>query len=186
MLMWRFLWCLLLVIPQVSVAATAQKPLKLPFLDWGACPFECCTYRDWVASENMTAYSSRDENSTAVFKIKQNETVKAITGVVVTRQAGLVDILKTVKLGYAGYQDDTLLTLHKGERIAVLHYAGEGQEVFWYKGKTYTDEIGLQRTDTFKKLSSAKFEWWAKVRNRAGKIGWTKRTDAFKNQDSCG
>jgi hypothetical protein len=97
MLMWRFLWCLLLVIPQVSVAATAQKPLKLPFLDWGACPFECCTYRDWVASENMTAYSSRDENSTAVFKIKQNETVKAITGVVVTRQAGLVDILKTVK-----------------------------------------------------------------------------------------
>lgn len=186
MLIRQFLWCFLLAFPLASMAATPQKPLKLPFLDWGACPFECCTYRDWVANESMIAYSSRDEKSAAVFKIKQNETVKAMTGVVVTRETGLVEILKTVKLGYEGYQEDALLTLKKGERIPVLHYAGEGQEVFWYKGKTYTDEIGMVREDTFKRHREAKFEWWAKVKNRAGKIGWTKRTDAFKNQDGCG
>src|SRR5437773_1794841 len=22
---------------------------ELPYYDWGACPFECCTYREWIA-----------------------------------------------------------------------------------------------------------------------------------------
>ena len=27
----------------------------MPYIDQGACPFECCTYRDWVAEAGFQA-----------------------------------------------------------------------------------------------------------------------------------
>jgi hypothetical protein len=42
----------------VALATCAKSPvasrssiLEIPFEDVGACPFECCTYRAWTASE---------------------------------------------------------------------------------------------------------------------------------------
>jgi hypothetical protein len=78
------------------------------------------------------------------------------------------------------------LSLKPGDIIYPLHYAGEGFEVFWYQGKTYSDDLSISNSDSFKTISSPSYVWWAKVRNRAGKTGWTNKTNQFNNQDSCG
>jgi hypothetical protein len=178
-----FLW-VLLVASQSASAAESTKTPRLPYLDWGACPFECCTYRDWTAEAPIKVYKNRNEKSALVFLVNKKETVQAITGVVVTHHAAPVQVLKPVKLGYRGTAESPMLSLKPKDKLYALHYAGEGNEVFWYQGKTYVDVI--DETALFKRQGSPRYVWWAKIKNHAGKMGWTKQTDAFSNQDACG
>lgn len=182
----RYFLIILLLVPNFAVASEHNTKPRLPYLDWGACPFECCTYREWVANAPIDVYKSRNEKSDVVFKIKKDERVRAITGVVATHKLGVTEILKPVKIGYSALSDMPQLSLKPGVIVYPLHYAGEGFEVFWYQGKTYSDDLSISNSDSFKTISSSIYEWWAKVRNRAGKTGWTNKTNQFNNQDSCG
>ena len=107
-----------------------------------------------------------------------------MTGVVVTHKFGVTEILKPVKIGYTVTSEVPLLSLNPGDIIYSYHYAGEGFQVFWYQGKTYTDDISISNSVSFKTISSPSYLWLAKVRSRAGKIGWTEKTSYFSNQDS--
>lgn len=169
-----------------AMADNSAKAPSMPYLDWGSCPFECCTYQAWTATTPIKAYKTRDETSEIVFHLKANEQVQAITGVVVTHQFGKTKTLKPVNIGYNASGKGPLLSLKPGEIIYSLHYAGEGFEVFWYQGNTYTDDISMTNANTFKTLSTPTYVWWAKIKNNKGKIGWTKKTKQFKNQDACG
>ena len=40
-----------------TVARTNDGP-ALPYYDWGACPFECCTYRAWTTNDDVTLYDA--------------------------------------------------------------------------------------------------------------------------------
>jgi hypothetical protein len=62
---------ILLLVPNFTVAGEQNTKPRLPYLDWGACPFECCTYREWVAIAPIDVYKSRDEKSNVVFKLKK-------------------------------------------------------------------------------------------------------------------
>ena len=190
----RTLAIALLVIPCLSLGApTADKP-PMPYNDWGACPFECCTYRDWVANAPITAFKSRDEKGAIAFQIEIGERINAITGVVVTRKPGITEIRKADKYGYLPDGKEPVLSLEPGEVVYTLHYVGEGYDLFWYKGKVYTDQISVSdnalgnvpNSDTVKIRSRPVYDWWAKIRNRSGQIGWTRKTNKFDNQDACG
>ena len=176
----------LLLGANIALANAPTNMPPVPYLDWGACPFECCTYRDWQAIKPITAYKNRDEKAGVAFKLNKNEHVRAITGVVVTQQLGVVEVIKPVKIGYTANSQTPALSLKPGDKIYPLHYAGEGFEVFWYKGKTYSDDISYENAEAIKIHKNPNYVWWAKLKNRAGKIGWTKQTDQFNNQDSCG
>jgi hypothetical protein len=176
----------ILLFSNFAVSSEESTKPRLPYLDWGACPFECCTYREWVANSPINVYKSRNEKSDMVFKLKKNERVRALTGVVVTHKLGITEILKPVKIGYTSMGDVPQLSLKQGDIVYTLHYAGEGFEVFWFKGKTYSDELSITNSDSFKTINSSGYVWWAKVRNRSGKTGWTNQTNLFNNQDSCG
>ena len=79
----------------ISVAALANSELpKLPYYDWGACPFEGCIYQQWEAIEPVTVYQSRAKNSKIAFKVKKGEFVDAVTGVVITYECGKTKVLK--------------------------------------------------------------------------------------------
>ena len=41
-------------------------------------------------------------------------------------------------------------------------------------------------SDTITIHSRAKYDWWATVLNKKGQVGWTRDTDKFGNEDSCG
>lgn len=182
----RFLLIILLAVPNFARSIEQNTKPLMPYLDWGACPFECCTYREWVAIAPIDVYKSRDEKSNVVFKLNKDDRVRAITGVVATNKLGVTEILKPVKIGYTASSDVPQLSLIPGDIVYTLHYAGEGFEVFWFQGKTYRDDLSISNSDSFKTIISPSYVWWVKVRNRAGKTGWTNKTNQFNNQDSCG
>ncbi len=76
------------------ILAAAQPPAAppVPYVDEGACPFECCTYRDWIAEApfQAVAYWRPDgaDRRKPVFSIAKGERVTAMSGVVVTTRAG--------------------------------------------------------------------------------------------------
>ncbi len=166
----------------VCFSVSAADQLSLPFEDEGACPFECCTYREWNAIENTRIYKTRDEKSEIIFTAGKGEKVKGLTGIVVTIKPGRALIKKPVALGM-----DDQVTIPAGETLDVLHYEGEGIFKFWFRGKTYSDEIPFpdEETDSIKTVSGPETIWWVKIENAKGQTGWSKETDHFDHMDAC-
>jgi len=134
----------------------------------------------------VTAYSQRSEASPAAFSVAKGERILAVTGVVITTRYGVVKIRSVGKYGYLKASPEAQLFLQPGEAIYTLHYEGEGSYLFWYKGKTYSDGIGDSGDDEhFDVVSKPEYVWWAKLRNAAGKTGWSKDIDAFAHVDAC-
>lgn len=163
-----------------SLAATDE--LSLPFEDDGACPFECCTYRQWTVAENTRIYKTRDDKSQVVFTANKGDAVKGVTGIVVTIRPGRALIKKSVALGL-----DDPVTIPAGETLQVLHYEGEGFSKFWFRGKTYSDEIPFpdEETDSIKTLNGPETVWWVQIENAKGQSGWSKETEHFDHMDAC-
>lgn len=137
-----------------------------PYIDKGACPFECCTYRDWRVARNVVLFDKPDGRRIA--DLDQGEWVKALTGE--TRSIPL-RIVASREIPEAG--------IHPGDVFYVLHYEGESTWKIWYEGKTFDAESGDPRVP--------KTTWWAQVRRKSGSVGWVKAGDgAFSNQDQCG
>src|SRR4030095_1286133 len=55
-------------------AKTATKP-PVVYVDKGACPFECCTYRRWKTEKTTTAYAQPDRKAKVVGKFKAGSRV---------------------------------------------------------------------------------------------------------------
>ena len=67
----------------------SDKP-DMPFIDAGACPFECCHYGSWTARQSVPARQTRNQRSPIAFTIVRGEKVTALMGVVVTYKPGVV------------------------------------------------------------------------------------------------
>lgn len=158
------------------VAARAQGP-RLPYSDPGACPFECCTYRNWTANKDTTIYTQMRDGASRAYTVRKGETVRGVTGVVITNRAGIAKAKVAVTIG-------SRTRVAKGETIYLLTYQGEGFFKVWYKGRVISGvEID---EDKFNVTRQADAVWWVKIRNRQGKVGWSKLPDNFDNKDQCG
>ncbi len=171
---------------------STDKP-TIPFFDWGACPFECCTYKEWTAKRDVNIYKDRSGKSEISFRVKSGQSVRGLTGVVITTAYGITKISKPLQIGYTADSKTPQLSLKAGDIVYTLHYEGEGNDVFWYKGKTYSDQIAIPdnawgappNSETVKIISRPQTEWWAQVQDKDGNLGWTKETDAFAHIDAC-
>ena len=179
-----------------ATVATAQNlpdVPTLPYYDYGACPFECCTYKEWTATKNLKTYKKRTEQSPVSFLIKKGQFVRGLTGVVITTKYGVTKILKPIQIGYTPNSKSPELSLPSGKTVYTLHYQGEAYDLFWYKGKTYSDQISVPdnawgtppNSQELQIISRPKSEWWVIVQDKDGNIGWTKETDAFDHIDAC-
>lgn len=158
-------------------AAFAQSPgPRMPYVDKGACPFECCTYRDWTVDKATSIHRDMSDASPIINRLKKGERVKGLTGTVITTRAGEIRVLKNTKLGN--------LNLKRGDRLYMLTYLGEGFSKIWYKGRIVEDEAWDEKL--FKQLRSPSAVWWVKVRNRKGQTGWSRYPENFGNKDQCG
>jgi hypothetical protein len=157
---------------------------KLPLTDPGACPFECCQYGEWTASLSQRAYKSSSRESGLTFTIRPGEQVNAMTGLVITRKAGIVIVRKQTTFGE--------ITVPAGEKLFVLHRSGEGVALFWYNGATHSGEVYAESvhkgnaTYPWDVLSVPETEWWVKVKNKSGEMGWILNPRGFRGMDACG
>lgn len=166
-----FLVGVLLALPVTSTNAAMTQPPN-PYVDKGACPFECCTYRDWKTTKPITLVN-RPNGHRSVARVAAGNTVHAITGEVISTPLRVV--------APTSYADSPI---KKGDAFYVLHYAGEGFSHVWFEGKSYDVELD-QSGATVEGPRQDGAAWWAQIRTRNGKSGWVLVKDQFENQDAC-
>ena len=165
-------------------ASSPIGPPKLPFVDKGACPFECCQYGRWTAERRAVAFKSQSTQSGQAFAVERGQTITAVTGEVITRRAGIVRVIKPTTLD--------------GERVPagavlyLLHSGGEGSALYWYNGRTHWAELYAETVHRgsaafpWDVLSLPSTQWWVKIRNERGATGWLLNPQVFDGMDRCG
>lgn len=169
-------WTAALLLFAASAAHADGHPVF--YIDKGACPFECCTYRDWDAKKEIPLFAKPKAGSSAVGVVQKGARVKAETGEVHTKPGKL-----------AVRRDSALFK--RGEILWVYTYLGEGVFKIWHKGKFIEEQINFDyrnpsQDDWGHFEAKPKSAWWVRVRTAAGLQGWTKQVDDFSNKDACG
>lgn len=169
---------LILVVALLAPAATHTTAGRTappnPYVDKGACPFECCTYRDWKTNGPITLLD-KPGGRQVVATFAAGSTVHATTGEVISKPEPIV-----AKQDYA---DSPIRT---GDMFYFLHYAGEGFSHVWFKGRVYDVELDRSGDTVEDPPSGSNVAWWARIRIPGGKSGWVLVKDQFENQDACG
>ena len=177
--------------PQPRTATKLSGP-PVPFEDVGACPFEGCVYREWVANAPVDIRSGRRPNDPVVFTLRPGDRVQAITGIVVTVKPGRVKFRAPIDLASSA----GTVHVQPGETLYLLTYHGEGETTAWFNGRIYD---WLDGSEFFNALCEVQPNscngsiveppqrvWWVRLRSRGGKTGWTRETDKFDNKDAFG
>ena len=165
-------------------AASPVGPPKLPFVDKGACPFECCKYGQWTAGGRAVAYKSQSTGSGQVFALAPGQRVTAITGEVITHRAGTVRMNRSTTLRG--------VRVPAGAVLYVLHSGGEGSFLYWFNGKTHWAELYAETvhpgSDAYPwdVLSLPSTQWWVRIKNERGVMGWLLNPNDFDGMDRCG
>lgn len=171
------------------VSALSQPAPRLPYEDHGACPFECCTYREWSVRQETELLTERRDDASVVVSLHAGDRVIGITGVVVTTQLGLAEVVgRTTESG----KERT-----PGDKWQVLNYVGEGYWRVWDNGSVFDEFISDERACQSEAArgrtmcsvllrSRPVTTWWVRVRGPQGQEGWTRHVDRFGNIDACG
>jgi len=165
--------------------SSADISPPVPFEDVGACPFEGCVYRTWTANKAVAVRAARRLNAPVSFNLRAREKVTAITGVVITVKAGRVQFREPRNLS----SSDGTIHIVPGQTLYLLTYQGEGFTKAWFNDRIYRD---VDTADFFngvcdfdpsrcagKIIEKSRTEWWVKIRDRAGRVGWTHEPSKF-------
>jgi hypothetical protein len=168
-----------------TLTGAQSQPPKL-FVDKGACPFECCTYRKWKTEKTTVAYEQPNKRSKQIGKFVAGQTVRALTGEVRTVPSRFI-----VKHAQGKYKI--------GDVLWVYTYLGEGHFKVWFNGRLYDEglDVGTNKGGDTRNCDEDKtcfgeldrdvrMTWWVKIKSPAGWIGWTNEPDNFSGADSCG
>lgn len=174
----KLLLSIFLVLCLFGAGAIGQKSKgpPVPYVDKGACPFECCTYREWNVTKPTAARKNMSDDSPIGFRMKPGEKVIGVTGVVITTQPGMARVLKKTTLGK--------IRLNRGDELFLLTNLGEGFSKIWYKGRIFEESVYGE--SAYKLIREPKSVWWVKVKNRRGQTGWSRQPENFGNMDQCG
>jgi len=178
----------------LSTPAFSWQGTKPPahYKDYGACPFECCTYRRWSVEANTVLYKQRSTSSGVAFRVKKGDHVVGLTGVVVTLKPGTAIVKKTHTLGIGKQKT----AVKRGDVLYLLNYEGEGVYKIWFRGRFYESEMPTapdlvskvpieQREESVHVVSEPEYIWWVKVKNNRGQVGWSRQDENFGDMDSC-
>ena len=146
---------------------TTESAPPSPFIDKGACPFECCTYREWTANQEISLLD-QPNGKKVVTQLHKGEKVQGVTGEV-----------HSIPLRTTAKHDDPQTGLKAGDVIYVLHPVGEGFWKVWHGGK-------LLDTDDVPDKGLPRYTWWVQIKTASGVVGWAISRHNFDNQDACG
>ena len=179
---------LLLVVGACGRTQRAGPPI--PFDEPGACPFQCCTYREWTVDWGTDIRTDRRDDAPVAFQVAVNDTVTALTGVVSTTKVGRATASRPVTVGTKH------IPVPAGQPIYLIRNVGSGDWKIWINGQTDEQYIGSppycasgkQTSDECALTVAEQPEsvWWVQVRDAQGREGWTRQVDHFGNIDACG
>lgn len=167
--------------------------LTLPYVAEGACPFECCTYREWRATAEMTVRREPSDTAQAAFTLAAGEAFRGLDGRVVVTEPGVVAVRRRIEPEVPGQPAFT-----PGDTLYPLDHLGEGWFRVWYRGRTVeTSSFSWAPLDAPPAtrdsaaavvLRDPTSEWWARVRNGEGRTGWLRMDGApfIEGVDACG
>jgi len=187
----RFISAAALAVVAAACGRTAERAgPPIPFDEDGACPFQCCTYREWSVDWDTDLHTDRRDDSPVAFHAPLGDTVLALTGVVTTTKVGRATATRDVMVGAKR------LPVPAGQPIYLMRNIGGGDWKIWVNGVTDEQYIPSQGYCTGDKQSSdecaltvteqPEIVWWARVRDMRGREGWTREVDHFGNIDACG
>lgn len=172
-------YILLYLILTGTIAQAENPDVSGDYIVEGACPFECCVYREWGVTSDTQLFSEKDVNSGKVVVVKSGSKIQALTGDVHVRPQKL-----TVTNDFE--------THRAGETIWLLDYLGEGIYRVWKNGELSSLDLPFSPYGNIKPLEWAtiegqyKMDWWVKFETRSGDIGWSSQIKNFSNMDGCG
>ena len=155
-----------------------------------ACPFECCHYGQWAATEGVVLYD-RPGGSAEVGRVAKREKVVAVTG-----EVHLEPIPVLVR-----YANPYGFSAPVGSIVFLLDRKGEGYGNVWVNGKIINAEqmhvrnvcraVGSECWGEFvvaedEKKMQEESVWWVSIRTKTGKSGWTKEAGKFNGIAGCG
>ncbi|HEY9852634.1 MAG TPA: hypothetical protein V6D28_24395 [Leptolyngbyaceae cyanobacterium] len=190
-------WLLALLIAiLIPAIAFAQNRPPLPYEDPGACPFECCTYSEWLVNKTTPIHRTRNNNSPVVFTVNPRERVRGVTGVVITTKAGEIRITRPITIkdysNARGTNTARNIQARPGDIVYLLTSQGEGSYKAWFKGKfiiiSAIDVMEANKPGSAgagSNIPRTTSTWWVQIRNRQGQTGWTDRVQNFDNKDAC-
>jgi hypothetical protein len=158
---------LLSTVLQVTNSAAGQQAPPHVFVDAGACPFECCTYRKWTTKESTEVFD-RPKGTKLIATLSKGDVVQGLTGQVIS-----------VPIAAKAERDIPETPIKSGDMFYVLHYEGEGYWKVWFRGRiTHVHQSIMD-------VPQPKAEWWVKIRDSHGTIGWALSHHNFEHQDAC-
>ncbi|HAH08252.1 MAG TPA: hypothetical protein DCM05_17290 [Elusimicrobia bacterium] len=148
----------------------------------GACPFECCAYREWTALADTELFERPGGGALSV---------KAAAGTKVAALTGEVRV-KPIPLGVAADRPP----FAKGDLFFLLDPLGEGFYHYWKDG--LVAEVLVEPDDhclnpgpacwaefVYPGSALRRSAWWVQLRLPDGTLGWTDRPEDFDGKDAC-
>ena len=146
---------LIVVLLLAEVAGSEDRPPHI-YVDIGACPFECCTYRKWTVTK-ATKLWDRPKGTRLVGFLREGDVVEGLTSEVISRP-----------LAVKAEHNLPETPIKTGDTFYVLHYEGEGYWMVWVQGEitsVYYTKMHMPHPPTA--------DWWVKVKEADGNVGWT-------------
>lgn len=190
---------LTLLMPRLALGQSINtRPTHppVPYIVRGACPFECCSYREWTAYGAIPVRAKPATSAPLVFRTRNGERIHGDSGNVIVSRLGAVVALTPFRIAGSDEQG-TVIPVPRGDTLYVLSYTGEGVWNTWYRGRVQmTDQNwdepgqtylpGVERSPA-RMVQKPMSEWWAHVTRKSGAKGWILMDlDKVGNVDACG
>lgn len=183
--------------PPYPWLGSAPEP-KVPMRLEGVCPFECCSYGEWVTSEETRVYADPHDKRRVLDRLPPKTKFVGLDGFIELERLGSARAAKAVNLRPVN-GDAAAVTLSPEAQVVVLDTIGEGVWRIWYAGNVYQLPIydsGLASETWFQNDPEAGLvfvdvplgTWWARIRLPDGREGWLDMDDTphLNEVDGCG
>jgi hypothetical protein len=175
--------------PDLDAALLAAWRARIPaqqLVRPGACPFECCTYGNWIAGSEIPLRASADHSAAVFASMATGQPFRADSGKVVVTSLRLIAMKDTI----TGYLGDAVHRFVAGDTLVLLDPIGEGHFNVWYRGRVLPAEgIWDPPNDTLRtaRIGRHAHEWWVHATLPDARRGWFLADSVrLRGADACG
>lgn len=167
----------------------------------GACPFECCTYREWKAPVPLPRLDAPIDGS-PIDTIPVGETFEAVTGTVYVTGVQLIEVRDSLDAsGEPGFTAAAApawtAVFLPGDTLVALDYLGEGFYRVWDGAETHEVQQFWWPVDAQdpapawarhgRSTGVYDSEWWIRSIRADGIEAWFRSPDRYiPGSDACG